>query len=167
MSFLRLALRLAPRPLRFSACQNVGFSLATISRQQNPRRTYASKNAKSTATLVPGSKQPITDEAAKEEYTKAEASMQTSVEWYRKECSAVEARASGRVTPALLSSVRVKLPGSNTDARLEEVATVGVRDGSALLITIFEEDVRFYHCLPTFLKAVLCHLARLILLGRP
>lgn len=70
--------------------------------------------------------------------------MQASVEWYRKECAAVEARASGRVTPALLSSVRVKLPSSNTDMRLEEVATVGVRDGSTLLVTVFEEDVRFY-----------------------
>jgi len=66
--------------------------------------------------------------------------MQTSVDWFRKECSSVEARASGRVTPALLSSVRVRLPDSNTDMRLEEVATVGVRDGSTLIITIFEED---------------------------
>jgi ribosome recycling factor len=145
MSFLRLALRLAPKPLRPFVCQNVGHSLAAISRQQYPCRNYASKNkVKSTATLVPGSKQPITDQAAQQEYAKAETSMLASVEWYRKECAAVEARASGRVTPALLTSVRVKLPG-NTDARLDEVATVGVRDGSTLLITIFEEDVRFYH----------------------
>jgi ribosome recycling factor len=71
--------------------------------------------------------------------------MQASIDWFRKECSSVEARASGRVTPALLSSVRVRLPDSNTDMRLEEVATVGVREGSTLIITIFEEDVRFYH----------------------
>ena len=112
----------------------------------HPRRTLASKHkVKSTATLVPGSKQPITDEAAQQEYAKAETTMMASVEWYRKECAAVEVRASGRVTPSLLSSVRVKLPGSNADARLDEVATVGVRDGSTLLITIFEEDVRFCH----------------------
>jgi len=145
MSFLRLALRLAPQPSRIITCSNIGPSLLAISRQQPPYRTYASKNkSKSTATLVPGSKQPITDEAAQQEYAKAEISMQASVEWYRKECAAVEARASGRVTPALLSSVRVKLPSSNTDMRLEEVATVGVRDGSTLLVTVFEEDVRFY-----------------------
>ena len=144
MSFLRLALRLAPQPIRVLTCKN-GFPLqATIFRQQHPRRTFASKNkAKLTATLVPGSKQPIADEAAQQEYVKAETSMMASVEWYRKECAAVEARAGGRVTPALLSSVRVKLPGSNMDSRLDEVATVGVRDGSTLLITIFEEDVRF------------------------
>jgi ribosome recycling factor len=146
MSFLRLTLRLSPRPIRVLACQNVFPLQATIFRQQHPHRTFASKNkVKSTATLVPGSKQPITDEAAQQEYAKAETSMMASVEWYRKECAAVEARASGRVTPALLSSVRVKFPGSNTDSRLDEVATVGVRDGSTLLITIFEEDVRSYH----------------------
>jgi ribosome recycling factor len=141
MSVLRLALRLGPRPTLASRP-----SLATMSFQNPPRRTFASKNkAKSTATLVPGSKQPITDEAARQEYDKAETSMQASIDWFRKECSSVEARASGRVTPALLSSVRVRLPDSNTDMRLEEVATVGVREGSTLIITIFEEDVRFYH----------------------
>lgn len=146
MLFPRLAPRLAHQPLRLLASPNVGVSISSISRQQLPRRTYASKHkAKSTATLVPGSKQPITDEAARLEYTKVETNIQASVEWYRKDCAAVEARASGRVTPALLSSVRVKLPGSNTDARLEEISTVGVREGSTLLITIFEEDVRFYH----------------------
>ena len=143
MSFLRLALRLAPHPIHFLAFKNGCIPMATI---LHPRRTFASKNkVKSTATLVPGSKQPITDEAAQQEYAKAETTMMASVEWYRKECATVEARASGRVTPSLLSSVRVKLPGSNADARLDEVATVGVRDGSTLLITIFEEDVRFCH----------------------
>lgn len=141
MSFLGLALRLSPH--RFLAQRTVR---TTRLHQQPGCRTYASKHkAKSTASLIPGSKQPITDEAALQEYAKAETSMHTSVEWYRKECASVEARASGRVTPALLSSVRVKLPGGTSPVRLEEVATVGVRDGSTLLITIFEEDVRFYH----------------------
>lgn len=68
--------------------------------------------------------------------------MQGSVEWYRKECAMVEARASGRITPALLSPVRVKLPDTTNEFKLEEVATVGVRDGSILLITVFDENVR-------------------------
>ena len=68
--------------------------------------------------------------------------MSAAVEWYRKEVAGLETRASGRVTPALLSPVRVELPGKGKDlARLEDVATVGVRDGSTLVITVFEEHV--------------------------
>lgn len=74
--------------------------------------------------------------------------MKAAVEWYRKDCAAVETRASGRVTPAVLSSVRVKLPDSPEEHRLEEVATVGVRDGSMLLITVFDEDVSLRISLP-------------------
>ncbi|KDR76485.1 hypothetical protein GALMADRAFT_246857 [Galerina marginata CBS 339.88] len=104
------------------------------------QRSYASKNkVKSTSSFVPGSKQPITNEAAQQEYAKAEAAMQTSVDWFRKECAASEARALGRVTPALLSPVRVKLPDNPKPVRLDELATVGVREGSTLLITLFDE----------------------------
>ncbi|KAJ7851706.1 ribosome recycling factor domain-containing protein [Mycena leptocephala] len=66
--------------------------------------------------------------------------MKAAVEWYRKECAGVESRATGRVTAAVLDPVRVKLPNSDKELRLEEVATVGVRDGSTLLITIFDEN---------------------------
>ncbi|PPR08296.1 hypothetical protein CVT24_002454 [Panaeolus cyanescens] len=104
------------------------------------QRSYATKNkSKSTATFVPGSKQPITDPEALKEYEKAEASMKASVEWFRKECAASETRAHGRVTPALLSPVRVKLPDNPKPLRLEEVATVGVREGSTLIVTLFDE----------------------------
>ena len=105
-------------------------------------RSYATKGkSKSTATFVPGSKQPITDEAARQEYDKAETTMKTAAEWFRKECASSEARASGRVTPALLSPVRVKLPSSEKEYKLEELATVGVRDGTTLLVTLFDEHV--------------------------
>jgi len=122
-----------------------------------PRRPYASakKQGKSTATFVPGSQQRLTDPAAQAEYSTAESSMRTSVEWYRKECTSVESRASGRVTPALLSPVHVKLPDGTT-ARLEEVATVGVREGTTLLITVFQEDVRFPS--KNVRPGLLCHL---------
>jgi len=125
------------------ACATTRNALPTIPhRTLVLRRTYASvkKQSKSTATLIPGSKQPITDPAAQEEYAKAESSMKAAVEWYRKECAAVETRASGRITPALLSPVRVRLPNNDSEVQLEEVATVGVREGSTLLITVFEED---------------------------
>ncbi|KAH7924690.1 ribosome recycling factor [Leucogyrophana mollusca] len=106
-------------------------------------RTYASKHkAKSTANLIPGSKQALTSEPARLEYGKAEAKMGAAVEWYRKEVAALETRASGRVTPALLAPVRVELPGKDKEfVKLEEVATVGVRDGSTLIITVFEEHM--------------------------
>jgi ribosome recycling factor len=112
-------------------------------------RSYASKikAAKSTASLVPGSKQKITDEAAIEDYKKAEKKMQAAIDWYRKEVAGLETRASGRVTPALLSTVRVELPDSKELFRLEDVATVGVRDGSTLLVTLFEERVSTSICL--------------------
>ncbi|KAG5637204.1 hypothetical protein H0H81_005417 [Sphagnurus paluster] len=143
MSLLRLALctRGQIRPLSGTISRNSATRASLI---QN--RTYASakKQAKATSTLVPGSKQPITDPAAQEEYAKAESSMKASVEWYRKDCATVETRASGRITPALLSHVRVKLPDSDSEVRLEEVATVGVREGSTLLITVFEEDTMKY-----------------------
>ncbi|KAF5318638.1 hypothetical protein D9619_010953 [Psilocybe cf. subviscida] len=104
------------------------------------QRRYAAKNKpKSTSSFVPGSKQPITDPAAQQEYAKADSAMATSVDWFRKECAASEARAAGRVTPALLSPVRVKLPEDPRPMRLEELATVGVREGSTLLITLFDE----------------------------
>ncbi|KAK7033631.1 hypothetical protein VNI00_012631 [Paramarasmius palmivorus] len=102
------------------------------------RRAYA--KAKSTANLVPGSQQPITDEAAREEYKKCEDKMKSAVDWFKKECGSVIARASGRVTPAVLSPVRVRLPRDDHLYKLEEVATVGVRDGNMLMVTVFDEE---------------------------
>ena len=74
--------------------------------------------------------------------------MDSSVEWFRREVAQLDARASGRVTPQLLDPVRVSLPHKEEGAsapskvRLEEVATVGVRDGSSLVVTVFEAQVR-------------------------
>ncbi|KAJ3999885.1 ribosome recycling factor domain-containing protein [Lentinula boryana] len=106
-------------------------------------RAYAKagKGAKSTASLVPRSKQPITDPAAQEEYANAERKMTAAVDWLRKECASIETRANGRVTPDLLSSVRVKFPKDDHAFKLEEISTVGVRNASELVITVFEEEV--------------------------
>lgn len=125
----------------------------TASVHRHHQRNYASKNkAKSTATFIPGSKQPITNEAAREEYAKAEEAMRVAVDWFRKECAASEARALGRVTPALLSPVRVKVPGNPKNLQLEELATIGVREGTTLLITLFDEHVRFLRLFPSHKK---------------
>ncbi|KIJ63772.1 hypothetical protein HYDPIDRAFT_91603 [Hydnomerulius pinastri MD-312] len=110
----------------------------------SPLRTYASKHkskAMSTETLIPASQQISASEGARAEYSKAEGKMSTAVEWYRKEVAGFETRASGRVTPALLAPVRVEAYGKKSDpVRLEEVATVGVKDGSMLIVTVFDEN---------------------------
>ena len=68
--------------------------------------------------------------------------MVAAVEWYRKEVAKMGNRASGRVTPEILAPVLVKIPerGGN-GVRIEEVATVGVKDGSVLIVTVFEDSV--------------------------
>ncbi|KAJ8584603.1 ribosome recycling factor [Rhizopogon salebrosus TDB-379] len=118
-------------------------STISPSRPTSHVRCYASKSkAKSTADMVPGSKQALTSEASRLEYGKAETKMSAAVEWYRKEVAGLETRASGRVTPALLSPVRIELPGKEKGkdfGKLEDVATVGVREGSTLVVTVFEE----------------------------
>ncbi|KAK0231433.1 hypothetical protein IW262DRAFT_1454445 [Armillaria fumosa] len=60
--------------------------------------------------------------------------MKSTVEWLRRDCADAAACVSGRVTPALLANVRVQ------GQKLEQVATVGIRDGSMLVVTVFEED---------------------------
>jgi ribosome recycling factor len=146
MSLLRLTLRNQFLRVNSSTAQLLPTQTTTTTfirstaPQLLPHRYYATKGkTKSTAQFVPGSKQVITDEIALAEYNKAETSMKMAVDWFRKECQGFETRASGRVTPALLSPVRVKL--DEKEYRLEEVATVGVRDGSILMVTLFEEKV--------------------------
>jgi len=114
-------------------------------------RTYASKaKTRSTAELVPGSQQPLTTEEARSEYKKAQTKMLSTVEWYRKEVAAFEMRANGRVTPALLAPIRVDAQGKDSEPlKLEEVATVGIKDGSMLVVTVFDENVRW--CIPLHL----------------
>ena len=100
----------------------------------------------STDSLVPASQRI----AASPEYKGTESKMQGVLDWFRKEVAALETRATGRVTPAVLSPVRVKLPESSDGrgVRLEEIATVGVKEGTTLLVTVFEEHVSRY-VLPT------------------
>lgn len=109
--------------------------------RQNKRTEIdqGSGHGKSTRELIPGSQRI----AAGEEYTKAEEKMKAGVEYFRKESAALDMRASGRVTPAILSPVRVKVPNSGDPkgVRLEEIATVGVKEGTTLLVTVFEDHV--------------------------
>ncbi|KAI0711129.1 ribosome recycling factor domain-containing protein [Cerioporus squamosus] len=96
----------------------------------------------STDALVPASQRI----AASPEYKGAESKMQGVLDWFRKEVAALETRATGRVTPAVLSPVRVMLPNAQDGrgVRLEEIATVGVKEGTTLLVTVFEEHTLKY-----------------------
>ncbi|KAI9444263.1 ribosome recycling factor [Lactarius indigo] len=159
MSLLRhgMRLRISPAASRLSP---------TITVTNLVQRAYASKKAKhgsnveratasgskrgpiTTTSLTPGSQQVLSDPAEREEHARASAAMASSVEWFRREVAQLETRASGRVTPQLLDPVRVLLSpakheGGETSVlpskvRLEELATVGVRDGSSLVVTVFE-----------------------------
>lgn len=120
--------------------------------------TSSSKRARTrdpiaTTSLTPGSQQTLTDPTAREEFARADTKMASRVEWLRREVSLLEARASGRVTPQLLAPVRVSVssvgPSAATSAsseakkgaRLEELAYVGVRDGTTLIVTVFDPQV--------------------------
>jgi ribosome recycling factor len=109
-------------------------------------RTYAAKKAKgggAPATgFVPGSQLVSIDPVAIAEHAACGERMRAAADWFRREVAGAEARAAGRVTPALLAPVRVALPGGAPPVRLDELATVGVREGTTLLITVFEEAVR-------------------------
>ena len=107
--------------------------------KDTPPAKHSKKGGVSTDDLVPASQRIVSSD----EYKKTEGKMQTVLEWFRKEVAALETRATGRVTPALLSPVRVKVPGGSDSrgVRLEEVATVGVKEGTTLLVTVFEEHV--------------------------
>ncbi|KAF8491868.1 ribosome recycling factor [Russula emetica] len=143
--------RTRPTPLPFLP------TTTTTTTTTTPRRTYASNSKRAarapiaTASLTPGSQQTLDDPTAREEYARADAKMASCVEWLRREVSQLEARASGRVTPQLLAPVRVSVSSvgpsasasaseaeTKKSARLEELATVGVRDGTTLIVTVFD-----------------------------
>jgi ribosome recycling factor len=119
--------------------------------QPQPQCRHASKKAHkatqptSSSTFVPGSQVVSLDPAVVSLHGATDVKMQAAVDWYRKEVAGYETRAAGRVTPALLAPVRVVLPGKGGESvKLEEVATVGVREGTTLLVTVFEEAVRIH-----------------------
>jgi len=86
-------------------------------------------------------------------YEKTKGKMAASVEWFRREIAQTEQLASGRVTPALLGSVRVGTKDApDHKFRLEEVATVGVKDSNVLVITVYDSRVRHSAALRKWLK---------------
>ncbi|KAJ7594833.1 ribosome recycling factor-domain-containing protein [Mycena floridula] len=100
-------------------------------------RRYATKPI-DTSKLIPKSQMRIEDEETRASYELASSKMKAALDYFRKDCAAAEDRAGGRVSPSMLSPVRVTLPDAGT-YKLEELATVGVRDGSTFIISLFDE----------------------------
>ncbi|THH04050.1 hypothetical protein EW145_g5808, partial [Phellinidium pouzarii] len=62
-----------------------------------------------------------------------------AVDWLRRSAATMELQGVGRVTPEVLRRVRVALPSRTEECSIEEVAVVGVREGTTLLVTPFDE----------------------------
>ena len=146
MSLAHTAVLSATRSLRLGAqairrpCRASPFLSIPSTRSFSKKKKGHDKDHDNTDALIPFSQRILAGEV----YFKAEDSMKATVDKYRKDLVNLEARASGRVTPALLAPVRVPLPDVESKVKLEEIATVGVREGTTLLVTVFEEHVCTY-----------------------
>jgi len=89
--------------------------------------------------IVPTSQNAHGDEF-QEEKRNLDEKMAASVRWFKAQAILTETRTSGRATPTMLDSVRVGLPDMPPQ-KLVEVATVGVKDLSTLLVTAYEAEV--------------------------
>ena len=155
------ALQLPFKRLASQVCSTSRYTLSAQWCQMGSRRCFAVHPPRAAKKALKLQDKPatniFTDEfipgsqriAAGEEYTKAEGKMKASVEYFRREVATLDMRASGRVTPAILSPVRVQVPDQidGKGLRLEEIATVGVKEGTTLIVTVFEEHVSFF-CRP-------------------
>jgi len=146
MSFLRHAfshtsvssLRLTPTIATSSRLPIIAqFQVRTFAKKRKDTSDRAQAPAERRDAFVPGSQ--LLQQSP--EYKKLEDKLKSTSERFRKDVADLEVRATGRVTPAVLAPVRVVLPDSpdGRGVRLEEIATVGVRDGSTLIVTVFEE----------------------------
>lgn len=71
----------------------------------------------------------------------AEGKMRSVVDRFVKELAMLETRAGGRVNPSLLDSIHIPSTGNRDKLKLSEVATVGVKEGYTLVITLFDDKV--------------------------
>ncbi|KAI0292892.1 ribosome recycling factor-domain-containing protein [Russula brevipes] len=120
------------------------------------RRAYAAKRARSkhgggaesphgskrapiaTESLTPGSQQALADPAARDGFARTDAKMAACVERLRRELLAPVRVSVAPSSSSSSASAAGKGASVSTKVRLEEVATVGVRDGSTLIVTVFE-----------------------------
>jgi ribosome recycling factor len=100
-----------------------------------------------TLRFVPSSSMPH-GAAYDTEEKRADEKMVASVRWLKETARGVEVRSSGRVVPDVLDAVKVRIKldeeGESDDEMevgLKEVASVGVKNGNVLVVTVFEEQV--------------------------
>lgn len=146
---LRLSVPRLANPHSWPPTTSLALQRRTYAKRRDDKEPRTKHNPTvATDALVPGSQQ----KAAGAEYARAEEKMKGAVDRFRKDVAALEVRASGRVTPAVLAPVRVTVPenkgGDGRPHRLEELATVGVREGTTLLVTVFDEHVSTCYGVP-------------------
>lgn len=97
--------------------------------------------------FVPSSSMPH-GAAYDAEEKSADEKMGGSVRWLKESARGVEVRSSGRVVPDVLDTVKVRIrlgedgeDGDEMEVGLKEVASVGVKNGNVLVVTVFEEQV--------------------------
>lgn len=115
--------------------------------KSKPKRTAdagSGKSPASTDSLVPRSQLILESAASRALHDDVDGKMSALVEGFQMEVAQARRRAQGAVTPDVLGPVRVALPGTSKRVGLEEVATVGVRDGTVLVVTVFDEEVRVF-----------------------
>ncbi|KAG8824659.1 hypothetical protein FRC18_010476 [Serendipita sp. 400] len=95
--------------------------------------------------FVPGSLMPHGADYDKEEKA-ADERMQSSIRWFREQARNVETRSSGRVVPDILDGIKVTIAmdpenksAGNMEVGLKDIATVGVKHGNTLVVSVFEE----------------------------
>ncbi|KAH7105193.1 ribosome recycling factor domain-containing protein [Auriculariales sp. MPI-PUGE-AT-0066] len=99
------------------------------------------RRSASTEFLIPASQMKLGSEDGHVIYDETEEKMKAAVDRHRKELAALEVRGSGRVTPAILDPIRVALPDMPAPGpRLNEIATIGVREGTTLLVSVYDES---------------------------
>ncbi|ELU44359.1 RRF domain-containing protein [Rhizoctonia solani AG-1 IA] len=154
-SLLRLAFRprviIAPRPRALPSITTSACNYAKGHRKTSLASTPTPEAVETHTDFTPpkGSKghkrehEDISPVAASDEdeiINQASKKMDSTIDWFKRELAQMEARVSGRVVPSLLDPVRVKLKDAGGAAvKLDQVSTVGVRDGNVLVITLFDE----------------------------
>jgi ribosome recycling factor len=92
------------------------------------------------STMIPASQRQVSDELLTD-FEVMKERMTAVVEQFRLAVKEASKKADGKVSPDLLKSVKVRMPTTGKMVPIDDVATVGVRDGIALVVTVFDEAV--------------------------
>ncbi|KAF9517778.1 hypothetical protein BS47DRAFT_1290488 [Hydnum rufescens UP504] len=84
---------------------------------------------------------PIQGQAFKVLLISAEEKMTGSVAHYEKQMAVLESRAIGRVMPSLIEGVKVPNLLGDVRYKLRDVASIGVKEGTTLVVTVFEPSM--------------------------